>query len=409
MQLIDQNHLLAVGKNTPNGWSGPTQVSLFDIGDLQQPEQIAQYTFEKFSTSEAEVDHHAFGYYSEFGLLAMPVSIAHTVRVDLDGDGYAETSRVDNDFELAVFSIDVNAANPADRLTLKTEIEHDDTVRRSGFIGDKLYSIANGSIKVVNIADPDNVVAQLTIPPSENPPFSVIHPDYFLLNPVLSLGLLQTPYSDSPPPEDPLTIAIDHSREAFAAENETATGDALLVTAEASPKDGGGFSVVLEAHGQNYLYHIDTDGVAQLVDANFHFSESIGAWHAIEARPALSHHHSASKTTSGVALATATSLSLGGDGYFTSSGANPIARTHRSIQGGTAGETNYDAAALSLLALSSLHPNAKLDDNGLLDRLQHRVHGEDSSLDLSDLDDAFDALDHVQLGRRPAIGQSHRR
>ena len=73
MQLIDENHLLTVGRNTPNGVSGPTQVSLFDISDLLQPLRIAEYTFERFSTSEAELDHHAFGYYADFGLLAMPV------------------------------------------------------------------------------------------------------------------------------------------------------------------------------------------------------------------------------------------------------------------------------------------------------------------------------------------------
>ena len=74
MQLIDQNHLLTIGQNTPGGSYGPTQVSLFDITDLTQPLRIAEYTFERFTTSEAQVDHHAFGYYAEHGLLAMPVA-----------------------------------------------------------------------------------------------------------------------------------------------------------------------------------------------------------------------------------------------------------------------------------------------------------------------------------------------
>jgi uncharacterized secreted protein with C-terminal beta-propeller domain len=72
MHLVDENHLLTVGRNTPPGNAGPTQVSLFDISDLTQPLRIAEYTFERFSTSEAEVDHHAFGYFAEHGLLGMP-------------------------------------------------------------------------------------------------------------------------------------------------------------------------------------------------------------------------------------------------------------------------------------------------------------------------------------------------
>src|SRR5262249_41603345 len=58
MQLIDANHLLTVGCNTPSGAMGPTQVALFDISNLLQPIRVAEYTFERFSTSEAELDHH---------------------------------------------------------------------------------------------------------------------------------------------------------------------------------------------------------------------------------------------------------------------------------------------------------------------------------------------------------------
>ncbi|HEX4412480.1 MAG TPA: beta-propeller domain-containing protein, partial [Lacipirellulaceae bacterium] len=374
-----------------------------------QPERIAEYTFEQFSTSEAEVDHHAFGYYSDFGLLAMPVSTAHMERVDLDGDGYAETSQLENDFELAVFSIDVNAADPADRLMLKSEIEHDDTVRRSGFIGDKLYSIANGSIKVVNIADPDTVIAQLTIPQPENPPIFGIIPAEYGWPVLVGVGDQQPSSPVSPLPEDPLTIAIDHSREAFAAESPSASGDAFLVTAEASPSAAGGYSVVLEAHGQNYLYHVDADGLAQLVDSNFHFSESIGAWHAIEARPAHSRPHLAPGITgSSAATQTATSLSLGGDRYFTSLGAGPFATSPHHVQEGLRQASDY-SSALSLLVLSLLESNSKPGDHALFERVHDRSQAGNPHFELSDVDDAFDSLENLQLGRRSAVGQLHRR
>jgi uncharacterized secreted protein with C-terminal beta-propeller domain len=50
MQFIDETHLLTVGQNTATG-VGPTQVALFDVSDLTQPLRIAEYTFERFSTS----------------------------------------------------------------------------------------------------------------------------------------------------------------------------------------------------------------------------------------------------------------------------------------------------------------------------------------------------------------------
>lgn len=409
MQLIDQNHLLTVGKNTPSGLPGPTEVSLFDISNLLQPERIAEYTFESYSLSEAEFDHHAFGYYSEFGLLAMPVSTTRIERVDTDGDGYAETCQWVNDSELAVFSIDVNAADPADQLKLKTEIEQNDTVRRSGFIGDKLYSVGNASIKVVDIADPDTVIAQLTIPQPDAPqlvsPFTGINPNLVYTN---ILGAIDDPQSApavAPVQEDPLTIAIDHSREAFATKNESATGEALLVTAEASPKTGGGYSVVLEAHGHNYLYHVDADGMAQLVDSDFHFNELVGAWHAIEARPALPHHQSAPRTSHSSAVAISTSVSHGGDRFFTNLGAASVTTTSHHIHAGAGQATSKGLDALSLLVLGSLNSNSKSDHRLSFDRAHDRTQTESSDLDFSDIDDAFDSFASLRLGKRSAVGR----
>ena len=107
---MGENFLLTVGRNTPNGGSGPTQVSVFDVSNLLQPRRVAEYTFERFSQSEAEVDHHAFGYFTAHGLLAMPTRRVYFERVDTDGDGYRETRRQVEDNELAVFRVDVTAA-----------------------------------------------------------------------------------------------------------------------------------------------------------------------------------------------------------------------------------------------------------------------------------------------------------
>jgi uncharacterized secreted protein with C-terminal beta-propeller domain len=41
MHLVGENYLLTVGRNTPIGSTGPTQVSLFDVADMANPRRVA--------------------------------------------------------------------------------------------------------------------------------------------------------------------------------------------------------------------------------------------------------------------------------------------------------------------------------------------------------------------------------
>jgi hypothetical protein len=142
MQPIGDDLLLTVGQNTADGSRGPTQVALFDISELSQPQRLDEYTFARFSTSEAEFDHHAFGYFAAHGLLAIPTASGYVERIDADGDGYRETSRWVQDHRLAILAIDVSAreggageGNFQAAIELAGEIEHEAVVRRSGYIG----------------------------------------------------------------------------------------------------------------------------------------------------------------------------------------------------------------------------------------------------------------------------------
>jgi hypothetical protein len=282
MHLVGANHLLTVGRNTPAGNSGPTQVSLFDISNLLQPLRIAEYTFERFSTSEAELDHHAFGYYAEHGLLGMPVARVFYERVDMDGDGYRETRQSVRRDDLAVFSVDVDAANPADRLVLETEIEHGTPVRRSGYIGDKLYSIANDSVKVVDIADLDTLIAELiVVEPAEeddDPPPVVVPATGSDLASGASELTTAFPATRT---DASLLAAINRARADLAQRLQREVGAAMLVTAEAAPDaPGGGYNLVFRADDEHYLYRA-TGGLAQLVEADYEFNDT-GVWHAAE-------------------------------------------------------------------------------------------------------------------------------
>jgi uncharacterized secreted protein with C-terminal beta-propeller domain len=282
MHLVDENYLLTVGKNTPVGHSGPTQVSLFDITNLEQPRRIAEYTFERFSTSEAELDHHAFGYYAEHGLLGMPLARVFFERVDEDGDGYRETRRAVTENLLAVFSVDTAAANPSERLVLSGEIEHDTPVRRSGYIGDKLYSIASDSVKAVDVTALNDVIAEVSILPlpeeeEENPPPppTPVIPGQYLLSADQRLEVFPAVRNDSL-----LMTVTDRARSDLAARLEVGEGAPMLVSAEASPEaPGGGYQLVFRMGDDHYLYRAGTNGNVQLIDDSYEFTGE--AWHAV--------------------------------------------------------------------------------------------------------------------------------
>jgi hypothetical protein len=284
MHLVDENYLLTVGRNTPVGISGPTQVSLFDITNLEQPRRIAEYTFARFSTSEAELDHHAFGYYAEHGLLGMPVARVFVERVDQDGDGYRETRRTVQENLLAVFSVDAAATNPAERLVLSGEIEHDTPVRRSGYIGDKLYSIASDSIKVVDVAALNTVIATVNTLPLQDeddddpPPPPVTE---------LTQGSVTTEQLmgrfPAVRPESLLLTVTDRARQDLATRLGLDSGAPMLVSAEAAPEaPGGGYQLAFRVGEDHYyLYRAGTNGNVQLVDDDYDFSATAGAWHAV--------------------------------------------------------------------------------------------------------------------------------
>jgi hypothetical protein len=255
---------------------------------MAQPLRIAEYTFERFSFSESEVDHHAFGYFAAHGLLAIPTVRGYYERVDTDGDGYRETREYIVENELAVFSVDVAAADPNQRLKLETEIAHDSPVRRSGYIGDKLYSIANDSVKVVDVANLDEVLASVDVSPEPDPvnplpfPIPVLTGNY-----ILNFTGLSQPAAVTPAPE-PIDVAIQNARKHLAARLGKSNGAPLLVTAEAAPDaPGGGWCLVFRVGETEYLYRASEAGLVQLADDTFEFGGG-GAWNAVDFTPSQS-------------------------------------------------------------------------------------------------------------------------
>ena len=124
------------------------QLSIFDVGNPRHPLRTATYTFAGDgwqSWSAALWDHHALSWFGEHGILALPVQ---------QGDWWEGSNG------LVVFKVDPASSHGFTNLG---EIKHDGAVQRSLRIGDYLYSVSAGQVKVHRLDDPTAEVAAVTL------------------------------------------------------------------------------------------------------------------------------------------------------------------------------------------------------------------------------------------------------
>jgi uncharacterized secreted protein with C-terminal beta-propeller domain len=138
---LDATHLLGIGRDVdPNtGRVLGLQLSIFDVGDPANPKRTATYTFAGDgwqSWSAALWDHHALSWFAQQGILALPVQ---------QGDWWQGSDG------LVVFKVDTSS--PAGFTNLG-EITHDSSVQRSVRIGEFLYSVSAGQVKVHRLDAP---------------------------------------------------------------------------------------------------------------------------------------------------------------------------------------------------------------------------------------------------------------
>ncbi|MCA9120306.1 MAG: beta-propeller domain-containing protein [Planctomycetaceae bacterium] len=171
MQMIDENHLLTIGRNAVTDTTGSTQVILFDVTDVTRPRIVGRHSFYRNSFSIAETDHHAFGWFAAHDVLAIPLAENRRRRIDADEDGYPEAWEYYREDDLAVLEIDVNATiESRDGVQLRGEVANNSQVLRGAFIDDVLYSIARNSITAVDIHEPTTILGQATISPNDAVP-----------------------------------------------------------------------------------------------------------------------------------------------------------------------------------------------------------------------------------------------
>jgi uncharacterized secreted protein with C-terminal beta-propeller domain len=152
---IDNNLLIGFGRNADaSGHVMGLQVSLFDVSNIADPQRIDVMQLSGgdgwwSGSSAAEWDHHAFSYFADQGVLALPV--------------------LDNGWWNGNAKLDVIKVDPTTGFTLLGEIDHQGEVQRSIEIGDYLYSIGTDAVKVVSMTDPSQQVAEVTLTPTPTP------------------------------------------------------------------------------------------------------------------------------------------------------------------------------------------------------------------------------------------------
>ncbi|MFO0942595.1 MAG: beta-propeller domain-containing protein [Pirellulales bacterium] len=151
LQFIDDGVLLSIGTNTSGG-DGSIMVTMYDASNLQQLKILGQYAMHVSAGSIASMDHHAFGWFKELGLLTIPIRSYPQARVDLDMDGYKEAILTKALIELVALRIDPTAGRQQS-VKVVGRYETQDDIHRSAFIDNNLYIFTAGSLIAIDASD----------------------------------------------------------------------------------------------------------------------------------------------------------------------------------------------------------------------------------------------------------------
>jgi uncharacterized secreted protein with C-terminal beta-propeller domain len=136
------------------------KLSLFDVSVPSSPAETSFVEISGggrgtgYAWSMAEHDHHAFSSFADRGVLAIPVS--RWTWSDASGTSSGWNG-------LVVYAVDLGGVDSVAGFREIGRIEHGSTVLRSLRIGDRLHSITDSELKVVELDDPSTVVAVLPL------------------------------------------------------------------------------------------------------------------------------------------------------------------------------------------------------------------------------------------------------
>jgi hypothetical protein len=182
LQPIDDSHLLAVGVDLPDtsarvDWRQRSlQLSVFDVSDISAPKRTAQTRIgSAWAYSDALWDHHAFNWFPEKNLLAVPF-------FDWDPTVYAGSGQYWNSFtsDLRVFQVSPTSIDFKGALSMKdlylTGSSGNWTwmwspwIRRSVMASDSagaayVYAISDAGIRVAPVSALSKPLATANFPP----------------------------------------------------------------------------------------------------------------------------------------------------------------------------------------------------------------------------------------------------
>jgi uncharacterized secreted protein with C-terminal beta-propeller domain len=139
LRPVDGGYLIGLGRNVDDtGDTTLTEVSLFDVRDPAEPKRVDVYTFADHAITLANYDFHAFSYFADEHILALPT--------------FAQEN------SLVLLKVD-----PVDGFTKLGAIDHEEAVQRSLRIGGYIFSVGQDAIRVRELEDPTEVVADLDL------------------------------------------------------------------------------------------------------------------------------------------------------------------------------------------------------------------------------------------------------
>jgi len=145
---MDDDHLLSVGQDQDDAGSWYLAVSLFDVSDLDSPALASRVLLDAWS-SEAQSDHHAFNYFADAELLAIPsMTTADESVLELlhaTPDGLSSIGRVSQAAVLADSGLEPWCV----------------PVRRSVVMDDDVWAVSEAGLTAAAIADPSTTKAEV--------------------------------------------------------------------------------------------------------------------------------------------------------------------------------------------------------------------------------------------------------
>ncbi len=156
----DDSIILGLGRSTDdNGRQQGIKISLFNVSDPANPEEIISYEEdETHSSSIAEFDHHAFLFSKEKDLLVIPIR-SYDRKKPFSG--------------VMVFNITKNS------IELKGIIEHSSSgfnsgIQRSLYIDDLLYTKSEGYLMINNLSTLDEINTVVLANARKYPPETIL-------------------------------------------------------------------------------------------------------------------------------------------------------------------------------------------------------------------------------------------